>query len=627
MRPRRRDGRAAPAHRGGQGQLRRSQVITTWGPGALIDLPKDSAIVGGLESWPDPGQLEEIVELRLAAKLRAMTDGPPPALYAPPAASSDPRVQTAGIGAWRFPEWFVVQEAPRRRDDGDSPRTRTRSRRLAHRTALDERGRFDGRPVVATRFVRACPKGHVADIDWYRFVHGEDDPCRNQLWLDERGTSGDLSDLVVRCGCGRRRGMHEAKEIENRTLGACTGARPWLGLHAAEHCELPARLLIRTASNAWFPQVVRVLSLPEEGAEVDRAVAALWDDLQIVDGPEALAFIRRKQAVAEGLAPFDDAAILAAIERRQAGGPGGVGDRPVKQVELDVLLAAPEGLGGDAAAHTDFHAQRLPDGAWRRTARSVAGGVAAVVQLHRLREVAALAGFTRFEAVAPDIDGEYASDVERADLARDPAWFPAVENRGEGVFLQLDAGAVARWLRQGGVQARIDALGAGHERWSGRRRPRNRQTRPRPFPGGAYVLLHTLSHLLIQSLAVRCGYPAASIRERVYVDGEAQRFGLLLYTASADAEGTLGGLVQEARAVEDHLEAALRSAALCSSDPVCAGHAPERSLEERWLHGAACHGCALIAETSCEMRNDYLDRALVVPVIGVPDAAFFDPVF
>ena len=549
-----------------------------------------------------------------------MTDGPPPALHAPPAASSDPREPATGIGAWRFPAWFVVQEAPGGRDDGGRPRAR--SRRLAHRTALDERGRFDGRPVVATRFVRACPKGHVDDVDWYRFVHGADDPCRNQLWLDERGTSGDLSDLVVRCGCGRRRGMHEAKEIENRPLDVCTGARPWLGPHAAERCELPARLLIRTASNAWFPQVVSVLSLPEEGAEVDRAVAALWDDLRIVDGPPALAFIRRKPAVAEGLAPFDDAAILAAVERRAA---GGVGERPVKQVELDVLLAAPEGLGGDAAAHADFHAQRLPDDAWRRPAGSVAGGVAAVVQLHRLREVAALAGFTRFEAVTPDIDGEYASDVERADLARDPAWFPAIENRGEGVFLQLDAGAVDRWRRRSAVQARVAALGAGHERWSRRRTPRNRPARPRPFPGGAYVLLHTLSHLLIQSLAVRCGYPAASIRERVYVDGEAQRFGLLLYTASADAEGTLGGLVQEARAVEDHLEAALRSAALCSSDPVCAGHAPERSLEERWLHGAACHGCALIAETSCEMRNDYLDRALVVPVIGVPGAAFFDP--
>ena len=46
-------------------------------------------------------------------------------------------------------------------------------------------------------------------------------------------------------------------------------------------------------------------------------------------------------------------------------------------------------------------------------------------------------------------------------------------------------------------------------------------------------------------------------------------------------------------------------------------------MEGRWLHGAACHGCALVAETSCEMRNDYLDRALVIPVLGVPDAAFF----
>ena len=140
------------------------------------------------------------------------------------------------------------------------------------------------------------------------------------------------------------------------------------------------------------------------------------------------------------------------------------------------------------------------------------------------------------------------------------------------------------------------------------------------------MLLHTLSHLLIQSLAMRCGYPASSIRERIYADTEAQQFGILLYTGSPDAEGTLGGLVQQARHIEDHLAQALRMSALCSNDPVCAQHAPGESLEGRWLHGAACHGCALVAETSCEMRNDYLDRALVVPVLGVPDAAFFPAV-
>jgi MrfA Zn-binding domain len=128
------------------------------------------------------------------------------------------------------------------------------------------------------------------------------------------------------------------------------------------------------------------------------------------------------------------------------------------------------------------------------------------------------------------------------------------------------------------------------------------------------------------SLTMRCGYPASSIRERIYAGGEAARFGVLLYTGSPDAEGTLGGLVREARLLQDHLADALRIGAFCSNDPICAHHAPGQSMEERWLHGAACHGCSLVAETSCEMRKDYLDRALVVPVLGVPGAAFFQAI-
>jgi hypothetical protein len=122
---------------------------------------------------------------------------------------------------------------------------------------------------------------------------------------------------------------------------------------------------------------------------------------------------------------------------------------------------------------------------------------------------------------------------------------------------------------------------------------------------------------------MQCGYPASSIRERIYSDSEGGRFGILLYTGSPDADGTLGGLVQQARHIDAHVAQALDSAALCSNDPICAQHEPGESLEERWLHGAACHGCTLLAETCCEMRNDYLDRALVVPVLGVSGAAFF----
>ncbi len=590
------------------GTLRRSQIITTYGPGALIDLPKHSAIVGGLETWPKPHELEEIVEPRLSQKLTIMTGVPAPRLYAPPAEPSDPRETARGIRAWRFPEWFVVK------DEGGGE-DRQGSRRLVHRKALDEKGRFEGRGVVATRFVRACPRGHVDDLNWQFFVHGAhgaNPQCSRQLWLDERGTSGDLADLVVRCECGQQRSLYEATQLELRPLGTCRGARPWLGRNTNEDCDQPSRLLVRTASNAYFPQAVSVLSLPDHRNVIDSVIGTLWDDLQIVEDAADLKLLKKKPKIAAALAAFSDEEILEAIHARKHG----AGDeRPVKLVELDALLAAPEGFGDDVPIDPNFHARRLPERTWRRT--RICDGIDAVTQLHRLREVMALVGFTRLEAVMPDINGEYETDVKRAQIAIEPAWFPANENRGEGLFLQLKADAIKAWLERSEVHKRLDGLAKGHARWADERKNK------RLFPGGPYVLLHTLSHLLIQSLSLRCGYPASSLRERIYVDPEDRRYGILLYTASSDAEGTLGGLVQQARHFEDHLSQALRTAALCSNDPVCAQHAPGSSMEGRWLHGAACHGCALVAETSCEMRNDYLDRALVVPVLGMPGAAFF----
>ncbi len=591
----------------GHGQIRRTQVITTYGPGALIDLPRDSAIVGGLETWPNPSQLEEIIEPRLVHKLHSLTGVTIPRLFAPPPPDSEPGKSPLGIGAFRFPEWFVVQ-------DEEGGADRERSRRLVNRRALDEKRRFDGKGVVATRFVRACPRGHVDDINWYGFVHGRDDNCRRQLWLDERGTGGDLGDLTARCECGKSRPLSDASKIELNPLGSCRGARPWLGKYASEDCTHPSRLLIRTASNAYFPQVLSALSLPDSGDSMATVVAELWEDLQIADSVAHLDFLKKKPTIAEKLSPYGDAEVLKAIERHRQ---GGAEERPVKQVELDALLAAPEGFGDDVPIDPDFHARRLPEKVWRRS--KLSEDIASITQAHRLREVISLVGFTRLEAVTPDIQGEYETDVERADLALEPEWFPAVENRGEGIFIELSPAAVAQWLKRPRVAERVQALSDGFDQWAEDRKL------TKPFPGGPYVLLHTLSHLLLQSLSLQCGYPASSIRERIYVDYTGSRFGLLLYTGSSDAEGTLGGLVQQGRHFEDHLTYALRMSTLCSNDPICAQHVPGKDLEGRWLHGAACHGCALVAETSCEMRNDFLDRALVVPTLGTArETAFFD---
>ena len=151
--------------------------------------------------------------------------------------------------------------------------------------------------------------------------------------------------------------------------------------------------------------------------------------------------------------------------------------------------------------------------------------------------------------------------------------------------------------------------------------------KPPSYPGTAYVLLHSLLHALMAEIALDCGYPASSLKERVYAfpglapDGTEDRYGLLIYTATAGAQGTLGGLVGNAPRFAHILRSALDRSAICSNDPVCADHEPDDRSGDRATHGAACHGCLLIAETSCEMRNLFLDRCLLVPTMAMDGAS------
>ena len=135
-------------------------------------------------------------------------------------------------------------------------------------------------------------------------------------------------------------------------------------------------------------------------------------------------------------------------------------------------------------------------------------------------------------------------------------------------------------------------------------------------------MLHSFSHSLITAVSLECGYPASSIRERIYALPNVG-YGVLLYTGSSDAEGTLGGLIEVGCRIHEHVRSALDLGELCSNDPVCAQHQPDNAHEHRFLHGASCHGCLLIAETSCEQHNDFLDRALVVRTVDNRGTEFF----
>jgi hypothetical protein len=249
-----------------------------------------------------------------------------------------------------------------------------------------------------------------------------------------------------------------------------------------------------------------------------------------------------------------------------------------------------------------------------------------LVAVHRLREVSCLYGFTRFEAAPNSADGELEDvqlAVHGAPITQNADWLPAIEQFGEGIFIHFDEAAIAEWLGRDGLKRRHDTLVRGYGHWS------SRFTGKAPnYPGTAYVLLHSLSHALMSEIALDCGYPASSLKERVYAlsptAGGQNRFGILIYTATAGAQGTLGGLVGTVPRFAHIVRSALDRTTICSNDPVCADHEPDDRSGDRATHGAACHGCLLIAETSCEMRNLFLDRNLLVPTMANDGASFFN---
>lgn len=591
------------------GQIRNSQVVTTFGPGSLVDLPTQSVIIGGLEHWTSGG--EEIHEARLVEKLKRLLELPALKLISPPPDNEDPTAPKTGITAWQFPEWFITQDV-----ESSSSGSPSRSRLLVHRRALSK-GKYVDRDrkkhaVVPIRFVRACRNGHIGDIDWFRLVHRKNPECRRQLWIDERGTSGDLGEIVIRCECGEEQRLNDVTVVG--MLGRCPGDRPWLGpFNTREECTELSRLLVRHASNAYFPQTMSVIALPDRNESLEQAVNQVWENhLQYVDDLADLVRERQKKPpVRVALEGFTDEEVFQEIQVRKGAATEGA-IKSVKQAEFEVLTSAKEEIGNDSP-DGDFFARQLPANVWRKPWMEC---FERVVLVHRLREVVAQLGFTRFEALSPDVDGELQMGVHAAPLARETSWLPAVENRGEGIFLQVRADAIEEWLRRPQVQEREQRLRLGFDTWCGQH-PHS----VRSYPGIAYYMLHSFSHLLLTAVSLECGYPVSSIRERVYASNGG--FGILIYTGTADAEGTLGGLVDAGRFIDRHVRSALEIGRLCSNDPVCAQHEPQNAHECRFLHGAACHGCVLVAETSCEQHNDFLDRALIVPTVEDAGAEFF----
>jgi len=602
------------------GDVRPSQLLWTYGPGALVDLPNLSVVTMGLDRW-EVSRCPPIEEARLLEAVRRVLGQQVERLRMPPIikdenASPFTPEGKIGVPVRPFPRWlrcvrcgllaefdsglFTIKENPYRPDQTH----------FIH-TSCEKGSHSD---AVPARFLLACRNGHLDDFPWHYFVHGGTTACKGTLRFFERGASLQTENLWVKCDdCGAARSLvHAFGEKAKDNIPACRGRHPHLDVYN-ENCDQPARAVLLGATNCWFPITLSVLAIPHTGNSLNQIVADGWtyfEDATSEDEVKIICKTLKKSGQVQGIDKLNSKDLWEAISARKSGTAKTevVGSDDIKRPEWTVLTHPnpptdwPHFLSERVDSPVKY-SELIPE----------------VLLLKRLREVNALIGYTRVEA--PEETDDPDDRPPMADLCRGvPEWVPATEVHGEGIFLRFSESQVANWEQQASVQARDAMLRAGHAGW------RNaRQLDPnKGYPSVRYAMLHTFSHLLIRELALECGYNAASIRERIYanLEGESPMAGILLYTAAADSDGTLGGLVELGKPnnLGRLIQQALYRATVCSSDPLCSEHNPE---QDRSLHAASCHACGFVAETSCERGNRYLDRALLIPTFDSRDAAFF----
>jgi len=608
------------------GKLGMTQVVSTFGVGSIYEMRASaggasmilhSVMIAGLDHWPvDPSSTLREQSLERALKVDYFRR--------PPVEEQFSFGKLKAIPAVRFPGVYYCEKE----SCGRVGRVGKEFSDINYGGVRCAKTGCSGKGIPF-RFVAAChdkldplQPGHLEDFPYEWWAHGGGGICNDPM-VELKGSAekSGLEGLDLRCrNCGKGRNL--AGVFSDQALAGlgCRGRRPWLGDNEAG-CKRSLRVLQRGASNVYFPVTASALSIPPYSS---RLLALLSDVVsigqlqQIKDGvTNALEIhaggarntpglddpdIYTDQQITDGLRVLAGVAQVNVVHT----------EAEQKRLERNALVAGQADEDGG-----DFSADRLEV---KGTPGILGDYLAHLVQVHRLREVRALRGFQRIE---PTSDGD-PYQIVCAPISQAPLrWLPAIEVRGEGIYIELDPVVIAEWETTDVVKTRIDLIQKNYLRAC-----MNAERTPGELPSARLVLVHTLSHLMMKQLSLECGYSGSSLRERLYIldDGAGDRCtGFLIYTASSSADGTLGGLVSrgEPEVFEGMLRSAIASARWCSSDPLCI-ESNGQGVDA--LNLAACHACALVAETSCERRNMFLDRGLVIGTMDIPAIGFFSSI-
>jgi hypothetical protein len=620
-----------------QRPVRRSQLIAPFGIGAMVDFPKgESLMPAALDFWPkaketcptDTGWL--VQEERLQARLGVDHFRQPPDFRKSGEGVSLPEQKVPFV---RFPSWHYCHRCGLMRqlklEDGTWHCHGGEGSKFEQDCKRDYgNGTYPRSPkLIPVRFVAVCTQGHLQDFPFLEFLHGG--PVSgdgHQMKMMAGRSSAGLTGIKLSCTCGVEKVLGDVfawkNDAEGGALAAigidCVGNRPWLGRNP-EPCGKRLRVVQRGASNVYFPSVLSSLYLPLWAEEVtDRRI------IDTLEMPHIWRVVER--GISAGM-PFDETrcediadmhgldrkqflkAVRSKIEGSPPQGPA-IGNKTEEEFRQDEYQALCDARGSEKC---DLYIKAAP-----ADQNSDMPYFSKVQLVHKLRETRALAGFTR---LLPPDGNTNSNRLQKLKIDPTINWLPAIKVYGEGIFVELDQANIDAWAdTHPEIRARVSRL----EMFANEARVRRGQ--PARVVTPQFVLIHTLAHVLINQLAFDCGYGSASLRERLFCNQQHPEFrmhGVLIYTASGDSEGTMGGLVRMGH--RPRLEAVLRRAIArakwCSSDPVCI-ESEGQGADNANL--AACHGCTLLPETSCEEGNRLLDRALLVGLPSKPDIGFFN---
>jgi hypothetical protein len=639
--------------------IRRSQLISPFGIGAMVDFPKDESLMpAGLDAWPNAKEecesswliREERLEVRLSSPGQPITHFRMPPDFREEGGTN---IAYKSVPFVRFPFWHSCPTCGIMRSLGvfeaglkgggaakchgesvtafekvESEKEKASGEKKLHVMCKNRYDKGRSSRLIPVRFVAVCDAGHVQDFPFMEWVHRDSSAKPDcKLRLRQGRSSAGLSGITIECSCGQKRSLGDVFRFsDNEKVGGplstqigyrCKGSRPWFG-NASCGCDKHLRVLQRGASNVYFSHVVSSIYLPLWAEEVSGEISAvleqshIWAQLQqrTVGGkidPNVC------QIVA-GMTGVDEIKLKNAAERKLQGSTmsrasSATGDeedfrRSEYQAICDGKVGPQSELYVECAKLKDYEPE-------------VAKFFSRIHLVHKLRETRALAGFTR---ILPP-DGNLGSDrLQGLKLDQQIDWLPAIKVYGEGIFLEVNADEITKWAATvPGLRPEFVRLVARYNT------ARTARLQPNRNITAKFMLLHTLAHVLINQLSFDCGYGSASLRERLYCDfNDLSRpmHGFLIYTASGDSEGTMGGLVRQGKPgrLETTLLRALKHAAWCSSDPVCIESKGQGSDSANL---AACHGCCLLPETSCEEGNRLLDRALLIGTPQHPSLGFF----